>query len=141
MTIMGFDFGLARIGVALGNCSTQLATPLTVIHSSSKQNIDWLKISALIKEWRPKLLIVGMPKKLDGSESAMCATINQFALELEKKFALPVRFANEQLSSVEANERLKNSRQMGRKKRIRKEEIDQVAAAIILENWMTQPHD
>jgi putative Holliday junction resolvase len=137
ITVLGFDFGLNRTGVAVANTLTGVATPQAVLHSQNQQP-DWQGIERLIQLWRPKILVVGMPRKLDGSESSMHATILKFCHELEKRTALPVQTANEQLSSREAEQRLKSARQAGRKQKIRKEEIDQLAAAIILENWMQE---
>lgn len=135
ITVLGFDFGLNRTGVAVGNTLTGLATPQAVLYSQNNQP-DWGGIERLIQLWRPKLLVVGMPRKLDGTDSSMQETILKFCHELEKRTKLPVQTANEQLSSREAEQLLKNARQAGRKRKIRKEEIDQLAAAIILENWM-----
>ncbi|MFI0401112.1 MAG: Holliday junction resolvase RuvX [Thiolinea sp.] len=137
ITVLGFDFGLNRTGVAVGNTLTGLATPQTVLYAQNNQP-DWQGIECLIQLWRPKILVVGMPRKLDGSDSSMQETILKFCRELEKRTALPVQTANEQLSSREAEQVLKSARQAGRKRKIRKEEIDQLAAAIILENWMQE---
>ncbi|MFZ1388960.1 MAG: Holliday junction resolvase RuvX [Thiolinea sp.] len=137
ITVLGFDFGLNRTGVAVGNTLTGLATPQTVLYTQNNQP-DWQGIERLIQLWRPRILVVGMPRKLDGSDSSMQETILKFCHELEKRTALPVQTANEQLSSREAEQLLKNARQAGRKRKIRKEEIDQLAAAIILENWMQE---
>lgn len=136
-TVLAFDFGLARTGVAVANTLTGIASPQTALHSKRGQP-DWQGIERLIQEWKPKLLVVGLPRKLDGSESAMHDNIMQFCRALERKTGLPVQTANEQLSSREAEQRLKQVRQAGSKRKIRKEDIDQLAAAIILENWMQE---
>jgi len=137
MTLLAFDFGLARTGVALGNTITHIATPLCVLHSRDEKP-DWQGINQLIKEWRPKHLIVGMPIYLDGSKSDMTLRTERFCRQLEGRYALPVATVNEQLSSLEAEQRLKQARQHGRKKKITKGEVDQLAATIILESWMQQ---
>ncbi len=137
MTVLGFDFGLNRTGVAIANLLTGMATPVCVLYSKNGQP-DWQGIDKLINEWRPEKLIVGMPSMLDGSDSSMKKTITRFCNALEKHTGLPVDTASEQLSSREAEQRLKSARQAGRKRKIRKEEIDQLAAAIILENWMQE---
>lgn len=138
-TILGFDYGANRTGVAIANTITGVATPESVLYSKNGQP-DWQGIQKLIDLWRPKQLIVGMPRKLDGSDSSMKDTILKFSRQLEQRTRLPVSLANEQLSSREAEQRLKLARQSGRKRKIRKEEIDQLAAAIILENWMQENH-
>lgn len=137
MVIMGFDFGLHRTGVAVANTLTGLATPQSVLHARSGQP-DWEGIMRLIREWRPQQLVVGMPRMLDGTDSSMKTVIEAFCRDLADRTALPVQTANEQLSSREAEQRLISARQSGRKRKIRKEEIDQLAAAIILENWMQE---
>jgi putative Holliday junction resolvase len=137
MTLLAFDFGLARTGVAIGNTITGIATPLCVLQSNDQQP-NWQGINNVIKEWQPKRLIVGMPTYLDGSKSDMTRRTERFCRQLEGRYALPVETVNEQLSSREAEQRLKQARQRGRKKKITKGEIDQLAAAIILESWMQQ---
>ena len=137
MTLLAFDFGLARTGVALGNSITNIATPLCILQSRDEKP-DWQGISKLIKEWQPKHLIVGMPLYLDGRKSEMTLRTERFCRQLEGRYALPVATVNEQLSSLEAEQRLKQARQSGRKKKVTKSEIDQLAAAIILESWMQQ---
>ncbi len=135
MSVLGFDFGLKRTGVALGNTLTGIVTPLcTLISINSKP--DWMGITQLIEEWRPERLVVGIPYLLDGSSSEMTAKAEKFSRQLEGRYGLPVDAVNEQLSSLEAEQRLKESRQAGRKTKINKHEIDQLAAAIILESWI-----
>lgn len=136
-TILGFDFGVVRIGVAVANTITGIATPESVLTAKQNQP-DWEGILQLIKAWRPGLLVVGMPRKLDGSASAMQEPILKFCRELEQRSGLPVQMVSEQLSSREAEDRLKSARQAGRKRKIRKEDIDQLAAAIILESWLLE---
>lgn len=137
LTVLGFDYGKARIGVAVANTLTGVATPQSTV--TARDGVpDWTAITLCIQEWRPKRLVVGMPRKLDGSDSAMQEPIERFIRQLEGRYALPVDVVSEQLSSREAEQRLKSARQAGRKRKVRKEEIDQVAAAIILESWMQE---
>lgn len=137
MSVLGFDFGLRRTGVALGHTLTGIVTPLcTLISINTKP--DWSGISRLIEEWRPERLVVGIPYLLDGSSSEMTAKAEKFCRQLEGRYVLPVDGINEQLSSLEAEQRLKESRQAGRKTKINKHEIDQLAAAIILESWIVK---
>lgn len=136
-TVLGFDYGTARIGVAVLNTLAGIATPQSTV--AARDGVpDWAALSRCIQEWRPARLVVGMPRKLDGSDSAMQATIERFIRQLQGRYALPVDVVNEQLSSREAEQRLKLARQAGRKRKVRKDEIDQVAAAIILESWMQE---
>lgn len=136
-TVLGFDYGTARIGVAVLNTLAGIATPQSTV--TARDGVpDWDAISRCIQEWRPARLVVGMPRKLDGSDSAMQTTIERFIRQLQGRYALPIDVVNEQLSSREAEQRLKLARQAGRKRKVRKEEIDQIAAAIILESWMQE---
>jgi len=137
MVLMGFDYGLKRIGIAIGNTITGMATPTTTLQSTNNQP-DWDAIERLIQEWKPEKLVVGLPLHLDQSESDMTAAARKFAQRLHGRFSLPVETVQEQLSSREAEQRLKQSRQQGRRKKIQKAEIDQLAAAIILENWIME---
>ncbi|MBU0654361.1 MAG: Holliday junction resolvase RuvX [Gammaproteobacteria bacterium] len=137
ITVLGFDYGKARIGVAVANTLAGVATPQSTI--SARDGVpDWNAITRCLQEWKPARLVVGMPRKLDGSDSAMQEPIERFIRQLEGRYALPVDVVSEQLSSREAEQRLKLARQAGRKRKVRKEEIDQVAAAIILESWIQE---
>lgn len=133
-TIVAFDFGLRRIGVAVGQNITASANPIAVI-SNSDTGPDWQAISAILSEWRPARLIVGMPLHKDGSPSEMVKHINQFIGEL-KRFSRPVETVDESYSSLEASELLKSERTLGLRGRINKEAIDSVAAMLIAERWL-----
>lgn len=136
-TVMGFDYGKTRIGVAIMNTLTGIPTPQSTINARDGAP-DWTAISRCLNEWKPTRLVVGMPRKLDGSDSAMQEPIERFIRQLAGRYNLPVDVVSEQLSSREAEQRLKQARQAGRKRKIRKDEIDQVAATIILESWMQE---
>jgi putative Holliday junction resolvase len=133
-TIVAFDFGLRRIGVAVGQNITASANPIATI-SNSDTGPDWQAISAILSEWRPARLIVGMPLHKDGSPSEMVRHINQFIGELER-FSRPVETVDESYSSLEASELLKLERTLGLRGRINKEAIDSVAAMLIAERWL-----
>jgi len=137
MVLMGFDYGIQRTGIAIGNQLTGIATPHTTLTSKQGQP-DWESISRLIKEWRPQKLIVGLPLYLDQTESDLTRAARRFANRLHGRYGLPVETIQEQLSSREAEQRLKQARQQGRKKKIQKSDIDQLAAAIILESWLAE---
>ncbi len=134
-TVISFDFGLKRTGVAVGNTLTGSASPETTLQSQDEKP-DWQGISDLIREWKPRQLVVGMPQELDGGDSPLKQRIERFCNQLSGRYNLPVDQENEQFTSIEAARRLKQLRQSGRKQKVRKEEVDMVAAAIILENWM-----
>jgi len=133
-TIVAFDFGLRRIGVAVGQNITASANPIAAI-SNSDAGPDWQAISAILSEWRPARLIVGMPLHKDGSPSEMVKHINQFIGEL-KRFSRPIETVDESYSSLEASELLKSERTLGLRGRINKEAIDSVAAMLIAERWL-----
>lgn len=134
-TVIAFDFGLKRTGVAVGNTLTGSATPECTLISKDERP-DWDAITKLFDEWQPTQLVVGMPTELDGSESPLRKRIERFCNQLNGRYNLPVDHENEQFTSIEAAQRLKQLRQSGRKQKISKEEVDKIAAAIILENWM-----
>ena len=133
-TIVAFDFGLRRIGVAVGQNVTSSANPLAAVRNTDS-GADWQAIANIVDEWHPSRLIVGMPLHEDGSPSQMGAAIKAFMHELGR-FELPVEQVDERYSSLEANEALKSDRAMGLRGRINKEAIDSVAAALIAERWL-----
>jgi len=136
-TVIAFDFGLKRTGVAVGNTVTGSASPETALFSTDEKP-DWEGITRLVEEWKPVQLVVGMPTELDGTESPLSKRIVRFCNQLNGRYNLPVDQENEQFTSIEAAQRLKQLRQSGRKKKVQKEEVDKLAAAIILENWMAR---
>jgi putative Holliday junction resolvase len=136
-TVLAFDFGEKRIGVAVGEWALQQAHPLTVIHGEA--NADrFSAIAALIVEWQPTRLVVGLPVSLDGAAHAMTARATRFANQLRGRFALPVAYADERLSSVEAADRLRQSSRNGKGAKGKKTTLDALAAQIILEGYFEQ---
>jgi putative Holliday junction resolvase len=133
-TILAFDFGLRRIGVAVGQTVTGSAGPLGVV-ANSAAGPDWHRIEQLIKEWGAARLIVGMPSHLDGSPSDISGPVDAFIQDLAR-FALPVETIDERYSSSEAQQVLVHGRKSGARGRIRKEAIDAAAATLIAERWL-----
>ncbi len=133
-SVLGFDYGKKRIGIATGQTITQSATPCKTLNQVDG-NPDWPAIETEIKQWRPQALIVGMPYHTDGSENKMTAAARQFSYELEKRFKLPVIEVNEALSSQQAEEILKQDMKITKQN---KHEIDRMAAAIIVQRWLDQ---
>lgn len=137
---LGFDFGLKRIGVAVGQTLTVSATPLGAVAAHAGEP-DWGALERLLKEWRPRALVVGLPYNMDQSEQPMTHKARHFADQLAQRFQLPVFTIDERLSSREAEERLKALRQQGRRKSSRAD-VDSAAACVILESWLRdQPVD
>lgn len=135
-TIVAFDFGLRRIGVAVGQDITGSASPIGVV-SNSEKGPDFERIAALIEEWHPNRLVVGMPLHIDGSPGDLEPVIGTF-VELLKRFELPIDRVDERHTSQEAEQVLVRARQAGSHGRIKKEEIDSAAAVFIAERYLSK---
>lgn len=133
-TILAFDFGLRRIGVAVGQDVTGSASPLGTV-ANGENGVDHDRIQALVDEWRPTKLVVGMPTHADGSPGAMTDAVAGFVDELAR-YGLPVCAVDERYSSLEAEQVLKNARQQGSRGRISKPDIDAAAAVLIAERYL-----
>ena len=133
-TVLAFDFGERRIGVAVGETILKLAHPLITIDSEINE-VRFTQIQALIEEWRPALLVVGLPLSVDGEAHAMTKLSTRFAQRLEGRFSLPVTLVDERFSSAEASQNLKEAGIYGRQQ---KAMIDQVAAQTILQSYFDQ---
>jgi len=132
LTVLSFDFGLKRIGIAVGDTITCTAAPRPAVAGTP----DWVAIESEVKTLQPQLLVVGAPYNADGSASAMSAAAQSFAQELERRFGIPVQQVDERFSSLEANAALRDGRASGvRRRRVKREDIDSAAAAVILERW------
>ena len=134
-TILAFDFGLRRIGVAVGQSVTASANPLGVV-ANSADGPDFEAISRLIDEWRPSRLVVGLPMHADGEPGAMQAHVEEFVREL-LRFQLEVDTVDERYTSLEAEQALKNARASGSRGRITREAIDSAAAVFIAERFLS----
>jgi len=133
-TILAFDFGLRRIGAAVGQTITGSASPLRVV-SNGDRGPDFDSISTLIDEWRPARLIVGLPLHADGSPGEMQSHVEEFVRELWR-YQLPIDTVDERYTSLEAEAVLKNARAAGSRGRISKEAIDSAAAVLIAERYL-----
>jgi putative Holliday junction resolvase len=133
---LGFDFGVRRIGVAAGDTLTRKASPVTVVTLGATGD-DWQGLMRVVEEWRPGLLVVGIPYNEDGSESPMTQRARAFAGELGKRTGLEIACTDERYSSLEAEVELRDARHSGaRVRRVCKEDVDRTAACIILERWL-----
>ncbi len=136
--VLAFDFGQRRIGVACGDTVSRSAAPHGVVPAVSG-GPRWEVIDALLAEWQPALLVVGLPYNADGSESAMTDGARSFAAELARRYRKPVALIDERYSSLEAGARLKSARESGlRRRRVVKADVDAAAACVILERWFTE---
>ena len=132
-TLLGFDFGLARIGVATGELETGQASALLTLHDESS-TARFQAITKLIAEWRPVALVVGIPTHLDDSEHALTARCRRFANQLHGRFGLPVFPYDERLSSVTAESELSDAGLKGWRER--KAVLDAAAARLILQTFL-----
>lgn len=132
---IGFDFGYKRIGVAVGQRFTCSASPLPTL--DAKQGIPaWDTVQKVITQWQPEALIVGLPTCINDNELYTTEAARRFAKQLEKRFALPVHLVDERLSTVEAREQVFAQ---GGYRKLKKTEIDGIAACVILEQWLQHP--
>jgi putative Holliday junction resolvase len=130
-TVLALDFGERFIGVAVGDAAVGVAHPLATIQAS-KARARIAAIGALIDEWRPTRLIVGLPLSPDGGRHALTDRAERFARQLGSRFRLPITMIDERFSSTEADERL---RALGRGGRKHKDEQHSVAAQVILQDY------
>lgn len=130
-TVLAFDFGQKFTGVAVGESSVRVAHPLgLIVAEGSAARMD--EAAALISEWKPGALVVGLPLSMDGTEHELTRRCRRFARQLESRFRLPVKLVDERLSSAAAEEALRAAGKGGRKHKLR---AHQVSAQIILQSY------
>ena len=133
-TILGFDFGMKNIGIAVGQELTGTANPLTAI--KARDGIpDWEQIASLLQEWQPELLVVGLPLNMDGTEQEMTAAARRFGNRLHGRFGLPVEWQDERLTTYEALDQMGIRSKMDSRQR---SDVDQLSAQLILQSWLNQ---
>lgn len=131
-TVLSFDFGTRRVGVAVGDLSLGIAHPAATI--DAEDNVTrFAAIERLVSEWKPALLVVGLPVHMDGTEHEMTRLARRFANRLEGRFGLPVELADERLSSEDAALALAEA---GTRPERRRRVVDQVAAQRILQDYL-----
>ena len=123
MQILAIDFGLKKVGLAIGNTLTKTSMPISTIFYKSKQELFNLLEKHVI-EWNPELIIIGNPLNMDQTESEMSKLAEKFSNQFSKKFNLAVELVDERLSSFEAKEFAKDGN------------LDAMAAKLILDSWM-----
>jgi len=136
-TLLAFDFGLRRIGVALGTIRLRSARPLTTIDAEGN-DARFAAIGALIAQWQPERLVVGVPLHADGTAHAMTARAQRFARQLEGRFAIPVIEVDERHTTAVARSA---AREAGRGGRAHRALRDALAAQVILQAYLDSPHD
>lgn len=139
-TVLGFDVGSRRIGVAVGSAFGHHARALAVIDVHG-HGPDWIALDRLRQEWRPDGLIVGDPLTLDGGHQPAREHAHAFARALHARYRMPVVLVDERSSSIEAAQRFASDRAGGRKRRRDADVLDAVAAAVIVERWLAAPDD
>ena len=132
--LLGFDFGMKRIGVAVGQTVTKSATPLTTIKTNQGAP-QWDPLTKLVKKWHPDAFVVGIPLNMDGTDQPLTQAAQRFAQQLRDHFKLPVYGMDERLTSVEAKARLFDE---GGYKALKSAEVDSLAAQLILQNWFAE---
>jgi putative Holliday junction resolvase len=130
-TLLGFDFGPRKIGVAVGQTLTATASPLETVQALG-QRPDWKRLEAIIREWQPDALVLGLPFNMDDSEEDWSASVHRFARQLQGRFGLQVHLVDERLTSLEARRALALGADA------RDTRIDAHAAKLILETWLAE---
>ncbi len=136
-TALAFDYGRRKTGVAVGGEASGGARALPPLQQTGA-GPDWATIDRLVDEWAPDVLVVGIPRNMDGSPHAMTAAARAFAAALEKRYRRPVIGIDERLSTWEARDHLRAARASGQRRRARRGELDSMAARILLEDWLRQ---
>ena len=125
MQIIAFDYGEKKIGVAVGQTSTNTSSPLQIIFNKDNKT-NWISISSLLDEWKPDLILLGKPLNMDGSESEIMKKVDKFYKQLKSIYDADIEFVDERLTTFEAREILKDEKQ---------DNVDAHAAKILIDNW------
>tara|TARA_B100000242_G_scaffold280878_1_gene240660 strand:+ start:26 stop:421 length:396 start_codon:yes stop_codon:yes gene_type:complete len=125
MQIIAFDYGEKKIGVAVGQTSTNTSSPLQIIFNKDN-NTNWTSISSLLDEWKPDLILLGKPLNMDGSESEIMKKVDKFYKELKYIYDADIEFVDERLTTFEAREILKDEKH---------DNVDAHAAKILIDSW------
>ena len=126
MQIIAFDYGEKKIGVAVGQTSTNTSSPLQIIFNKDN-NTNWTSISSLLDEWKPDLILLGKPLNMDGSDSEIMKKVDKFYKELKSIYDADIEFVDERLTTFEAREILKDEKH---------DNVDAHAAKILIDNWL-----
>ena len=134
-SIMAFDFGTQKMGIAIGQSSIESANPLPLF--VMKDGIpDWNQLLKLVKEWQPNLFLVGLPLNMDDSESELSARARKFARRLRHQTNIETLMVDERLTTREARDELEQYQSQGRAKKLA---ADSIAAALFIESWYRNP--
>ena len=133
--VLTFDYGLKRIGVAVGQTLTGTATPLQIVAHGREP--DWPAIDRLVREWKPAVLLVGLPLGTEGDETDMSRAARDFGATIGERFGITVEFVDERLTSRDAEARFVEGRASGALRRKDSSQLDAIAAQLICENWLS----
>ncbi len=138
VSVLALDFGDRRIGLAAASTHTRSSSSVGTIMARDGVP-DWLELDKAVRDWAPNLLVIGLPYNMDGTESAMTARVLKFVDVLIERYGIPVETVDERLTSMEARDLLKEQRRQGiRTKKLKREDVDSLAAKLIAENWINQ---
>lgn len=130
--ILGFDFGMKSIGVAVGHQLTNTARGIEAL--TARDGIpDWEVIAKIVAEWQPGLIVVGLPLNMDGTEQLMTAAARKFGNRMNNRFNIPVVWQDERLTTFEALGQMGIRSKMQSDKR---SDVDKLSAQIILQSWL-----
>ena len=134
ITVLGFDFGTTRIGVAVGQSLTGKGRPLSPL-KANEGIPNWDLIAKIVDEWQPSAFVVGLPLNMDGSENEMCQRARKFAKRLHGRYNRPYHMMDERLSSYEAKGQVIAR---GGNRNFKENSVDGLAAQMILESWFAE---
>jgi putative holliday junction resolvase len=135
-TVLSFDYGLRRIGVAVGNTLTGTAEALATIAAADGEP-DWRAIDRCVAEWRPSAIVAGVPYNMSGGDTRLATAALRFADALGGRYGIEVHRVDERLTSREAEDDLRERRRSGAKaRRVRRGDVDREAARLLLLQWL-----
>ena len=134
--LIGFDFGTKKTGVAIAQCITRTASTLKAVQMKQERP-NWNRLDHIINDYKPDFAIIGSPGRTSQETFALTKKIENFASDIEKRYTIPTELFDENYSTKLAKEELKNQRQTGiLNKKIKKGQVDSMAAKILLEYWL-----
>lgn len=136
-SLLAFDYGTKKIGVACGQTLTATASPLPAIKADNGVP-DWDAITRIITEWKPDALVVGLPLNMDGSESELSRRAEKFSRQLNGRYKLPCVTIDERLSTREARDISRHNAEASGRRFDHRKHIDSLSAQLILESWLNE---
>ena len=134
--LIGFDYGTKKMGVAFAQCITKTATPLNVLKIKN-ENPNWEQLDQIVNDYKPDLAIIGYPGKNNKQTSLLADKIEKFGSAIEKHYKMPTILFDEAYSTTIARQELRDLRRDGTlSRRIKRGQVDSMAAKIILEQWL-----